>query len=81
MPMKHRQLIEAVEAIPSVRELADRQAYNAVLDAITDFRAVHYSWAQGYINRRTDDPRGTGGTPYMEWLQQLIEETRSFRIV
>jgi indoleamine 2,3-dioxygenase len=81
MPAEHRHVIEAVEAMPSIRELADRQAYNAVLDAIADFRTVHYGWAQEYINRWTDDPRGTGGTPYMEWLQQLIEETRAFKIV
>jgi indoleamine 2,3-dioxygenase len=81
MPTEHRQLIEIVEAMPSVREFADRQPYNAVLDAMADFRTVHYGWAQEYINRRTDDPRGTGGTPYMKWLQQLIEETRSFKIV
>jgi indoleamine 2,3-dioxygenase len=48
---------------------------------MADFRAVHYGWAQEYINRRTDDPRGTGGTPYMEWLRQLIEETHAFKIV
>jgi indoleamine 2,3-dioxygenase len=81
MPTEHRQLIEIVEAMPSVREFADRQPYNAVLDAMADFRAVHYGWAQEYINRRTDDPRGTGGTPYMEWLRQLIEETHAFKIV
>jgi indoleamine 2,3-dioxygenase len=81
MPAEHRQLIETVEAMPSVRELANRQAYNAVLDAIADFRTVHNGWAQEYINRWTDDPRGTGGTPYMEWLQQLIEETCAFKIV
>ena len=67
--------------MPNIRELADRQAYNAVLDAMADFRSVHYGWAQEYINRWTDDPRGTGGTPYMEWLRQLIEETRAFKIV
>jgi indoleamine 2,3-dioxygenase len=80
MPAEHRQLIESVEAMPSIRELAEPQAYNAVLDAIADFRTVHYGWAQEYINRRTEDPRGTGGTPYMEWLKQLIEETRAFKI-
>jgi len=80
MPAEHRQLIESVEAMPSVRELAEPEAYNAVLDAIADFRSVHYGWAQEYINRWTDDPRGTGGTPYMEWLKQLIEETRAFKI-
>jgi indoleamine 2,3-dioxygenase len=46
---------------------------------MADFRAIHYGWAQEYINRRTDDPLGTGGTPYMEW-QQLIEETRAFNL-
>lgn len=81
MPAEHRLVIEAVEAMPSIRELTDQKAYNAVLDAIADFRSVHYGWAQEYINRWTDDPRGTGGTPYMEWLQQLIEETRAFKIV
>jgi indoleamine 2,3-dioxygenase len=81
MPPEHRQLIEAVEAMPSFRSLADKQPYNAVLEAMAGFRAVHYGWAQEYINRRTDDPRGTGGTPYMQWLDQLIEETRAFKIV
>lgn len=81
MPTEHRQLIETVEAMPNIRELADRRPYNTVLDAMADFRAVHYGWAQEYIDRRTDDPRGTGGTPYMEWLRQLIEETRAFKIV
>jgi indoleamine 2,3-dioxygenase len=80
MPAEHRQVIEGVEAMPSIRELADRRPYNAVLEAMADFREVHYGWAQDYINRWTDDPRGTGGTPYMEWLRQLIEETRAFKI-
>jgi indoleamine 2,3-dioxygenase len=48
----------------------------AVLDEIE----VHYGWAQQYINRQTDDPRGTGGTPYMHWLRQLIDETRAWQI-
>jgi indoleamine 2,3-dioxygenase len=26
------------------------------------------------------DPRGTGGTPYMQWLAQLIAETRAHKI-
>ena len=81
MPTEHRHVIEAVEAMPSIREQADRQAYNAMLDAMGDFREVHYGWAQEYINRWTDDLRGIGGTPYPEWLRQLIEETRAFEVV
>ena len=80
MPAEHRALIAAVEAMPSIRAMASKQNYNAVLDAMAEFRSVHYGWAQEYINRRTDDPRGTGGTPYMQWLKQLIDETLAFKI-
>jgi indoleamine 2,3-dioxygenase len=80
MPAEHRALIAAVEAMPSIRAMTSKQNYNAVLDAMAEFRSVHYEWAQEYINRRTDDPRGTGGTPYMQWLKQLIDETIAFKI-
>ena len=80
MPPEHRSCIEAVEAMPSIRGLAAKETYNAILDAMAEFRTIHYGWAQEYINRRTDDPRGTGGTPYMQWLDQLIQETLAFKI-
>jgi len=80
MPFEHRTLIERVEAMPAVRDLAGKEPFNAILEAITEFRSIHYGWAQEYINRWTADPRGTGGTPYMQWLDQLIQETRSFKI-
>ncbi|MBV8135721.1 MAG: hypothetical protein JO121_08820 [Deltaproteobacteria bacterium] len=79
MPAEHRRLLETVESMPAVRTFASKQNYNAVLDAMAEFRSVHYGWAQEYINRWTDDPRGTGGTPYMKWLKQLIDETLAFR--
>jgi len=75
MPLEHRQLIEKVEAMPDLKPLAGHDEINAVLAAMADFREVHYGWAQQYISRWVDDPRGTGGTPYMQWLKQLIEET------
>lgn len=80
MPSEHRMLIQRVWALPNIRGIASKQSYNAVLEAIAEFRSIHYGWAQEYINRWTNDPRGTGGTPYMQWLNQLIEETRSFKI-
>ena len=43
------------------------------------FRRIHYGWAEEYINRWTDDPRGTGGTPYMQWLKQMLLETEAHR--
>ncbi|HYE36033.1 hypothetical protein [Methylocaldum sp.] len=80
MPVEHRRLIEEVEAMPSVRHLRYKEPFNAILEGIASFRRVHYGWAQEYINRRTDDPRGTGGTPYMEWLQQMLTETEAYRL-
>jgi indoleamine 2,3-dioxygenase len=80
MPAEHRRLLEMVESMPSVRRFASKQNYNAILDAMAEFRSVHYGWAQEYINQWTDDPRGTGGTPYMKWLKQLIDETLAFKI-
>jgi indoleamine 2,3-dioxygenase len=80
MPPADRQLIADVEAMPSPRDLADADSYNDVLEAMATFRETHFGWAEEYINKRVDDPRGTGGTPYMEWLRQLIDETRSLKL-
>jgi len=80
MPFEHRTLIDRVQAMPAIRGLASKEPFNAILEAIAEFRSTHYGWAQEYIDRWTTDPRGTGGTPYMQWLDQLIQETRSFKI-
>lgn len=80
MPADHQSFIRQVEQMPDLRHQCDRDAYNGILDAMATFREVHYGWAQRYINQWTDDPRGTGGTPYMKWLQQLINETLSHMI-
>src|SRR5262245_28164470 len=80
MPEAHRQLIAEVESMPSPRDLAQADSYNDVLDAMATFREMHFGWAEEYINKRVDDPRGTGGTPYMVWLRQLIDETRSHKL-
>jgi indoleamine 2,3-dioxygenase len=79
MPAEHRAVIDEIEAISDFRDLADAGPHNAVLDAMAEFREVHFGWAQEYINKYTDDPRGTGGTTYMHWLRQLIDETLRWR--
>jgi len=79
MPASHQALIRSVEAMPSLKQVADKSAFNQVLEAMANFRDVHYGWAQEYIARRTPDPIGTGGTPYMIWLKQLIDETRQWQ--
>jgi indoleamine 2,3-dioxygenase len=80
MPPEHRALIEEVQQMPSVRDLADKEPYNTVLEAMATFREIHYGWAHEYIQKRTTDPRGTGGTPYLQWLQQLVNETRAHQL-
>lgn len=79
MPPRHGELIAEIEAMPSIRDTADPAAFNDVLEQMAAFRETHYKWAHEYINRWTDDPRGTGGTPYMSWLKQLIDETRAHK--
>lgn len=81
MPAAHRALLEELEQAPSIKPFADNERYNGVLEAMATFRETHYGWAQEYIHRRTEDPNGTGGTPYMKWLKQLIDETRAHKLV
>jgi indoleamine 2,3-dioxygenase len=76
MPAGHRELIAVVQRLAPLRPLADKEPYNDVLEAMAAFREIHLGFAQEYINKRVSDPRGTGGTPYMRWLAQLIRETR-----
>lgn len=80
MPAKHREVLAEIDAMPDIRDMAEPEVFDEVLEAIASFREVHYEWALEYIHRRTDDERGTGGTPYAKWLKQLIEETRQHKI-
>jgi indoleamine 2,3-dioxygenase len=79
MPAEHRAFLRRVEAMPPPRDLADKALFNEALEALATFRETHLSFAHEYIARRVEDPRGTGGTPYLEWLGQLIAETRSYK--
>jgi len=78
MPVEHRELIEKIEQMPSIKETAEQEIFNQILDAMATFREVHYHWAIEYINRPSKDQIGTGGTPYVQWLKQLIDETRAY---
>jgi indoleamine 2,3-dioxygenase len=77
MPRAHRELIEQVERLPDIRGCLDKATYNEALEALASFREQHFEFARRYIAAHVRDPRGTGGTPYLEWLNQLIDETRA----
>jgi indoleamine 2,3-dioxygenase len=80
MPREHRELIEQVERLPDPRGRVEKAPYNEALQALASFRETHLEFARRYIAAHVRDPRGTGGTPYLEWLSQLIDETRAHMI-
>jgi indoleamine 2,3-dioxygenase len=80
MPREHRALIDEVSKLGSWRPFAEKEVFNNVLEAMATFREVHFGFANEYIHKRVTDPRGTGGTPFMQWLRQLIDETRAYKI-
>lgn len=90
MPREHRAFIDALEQGPSVREYVIahrmeqpslRDAYNACIHWITEFRAKHLEYAARYIHQQSqrdlDNPTtvGTGGTPFMPYLKKHRDET------
>jgi len=81
MPAPHREFIRAQ---PSVRDFVKSQrkklgeAYNACLTELIAFRSRHFEYAVNYIEKKVDNPIATGGTPYVPWLKQLIDETKEF---
>ncbi|MGR9035858.1 MAG: hypothetical protein ACU83O_04615, partial [Gammaproteobacteria bacterium] len=79
MPKRHRLYIEQVAAMPSIKRAEYREPFNAILDNLIEFRKIHYGWANEYIHKRVKDPRGTGGTPYMQWLNRMILETEAYK--
>jgi indoleamine 2,3-dioxygenase len=80
MPREHRALIEHVERLPDPRGQIDKAPYNDALEALATFRETHLEFARRYIAAHVRDPRGTGGTPYLEWLSQLTDETREHMV-
>lgn len=79
MPCSHRALIARTAAVTNIKAIADADIFDRVLESLAVFREVHYGWATTYIDQHVADPRGTGGTPFMLWLKQLIDETRRYK--
>lgn len=81
MPADHRKFIEWVAGTPSIRQFVMKNkgdlagAYDYCLLELLAFRGKHLEFADTYINQKVADPTGTGGTPYMQWLSQLRDET------
>lgn len=93
MPPAHRRFIEAVESRSTVRETvlqsgdsALRDAYNACVENIQRFRALHLEYAAIYIyKQQAKDPKnptrvGTGGTPFMKYLKKHRDESGAHKV-
>jgi len=79
MPRPHREFIEAQKA-SRIRQACTqsdllRDAYNHVVRQVITFRRAHLYYAKTYIFAKSTTPTGTGGTEYMRFLSQLIDET------
>jgi indoleamine 2,3-dioxygenase len=83
MPKPHRDFIRSQ---PSVREFVVKNktqlgdAYNACLNELIAFRTRHFEYAVNYIEKKVDNPIATGGTPYIPWLRQLIDESKEYYV-
>ena len=53
------------------------EVYNDCLRNMLAFRQMHLHYATTYIAEKVTNPLGTGGTIFMDWLGQLVQETES----
>ncbi len=95
MPPVHRRFIEVVERGPSIRAYVERNMdthpdlkvlRNECLDRLWEFRSQHLKYAGGYIARQSETGhanstvRGTGGTPFMQYLKKHCDDTLAAKL-
>jgi len=73
--MKHTCIREFVSA--NVHNSVLAEAYNECLRQVLAFRKLHLHYATIYIANKVLNPVGTGGTIFMDWLSQLVQETEA----
>lgn len=83
MPQSHRQFIRELEARSRVRDFIVwrapylAKAYNSCVDKICDFLDIHFGYAVSYIFKQTTNPKGTGGSDFMKYLKNRLDERRN----
>lgn len=89
MPRPQRQFVEDIERTSRVRERAERgtpalrDAYNAAVATLEQFRRAHMQLAHDYILRPAGslaDAQGTGGTALTAFLRGAHESTSTSRL-
>jgi indoleamine 2,3-dioxygenase len=84
MPKPHREFIAAMGntcirafVVENAQNSALSEAYNECLRNVLAFRKLHLHYATTYIANKVMNPVGTGGTIFMDWLSQLVQETEA----
>lgn len=95
MPSQHRALLSQLARGPALRSYIIKQrhqssalvdAYNACVLGMEQFRALHLQYAARYIHQQAQSNSanptdiGTGGTPFMRYLDKHKRESRQFLI-
>lgn len=90
MPPAHRRFVDDCERLSTVRSFvakagngALRDAYNAALEGVTQFRTLHVRLAHDYIAKPSGlnpDTKGTGGTSFVDFLRDTRRETIDSRV-
>lgn len=82
MPVTHRNWLDTIAEGKNFRDYAIKlglkEQYNQCVSRLFDFRNKHLEYAINYIQKKVADPKGTGGTPYIKWLSDLVNETKEF---
>ncbi|MEZ4727178.1 MAG: hypothetical protein R3E79_08610 [Caldilineaceae bacterium] len=90
MPVQDRAFLTTLERGPAVRTYVAaqngrkpwlRDAYNACIEKLQQFRQLHIEYAARYIIKPAQGAKqgevGTGGTPFTVYLKKHIQETKS----
>jgi indoleamine 2,3-dioxygenase len=88
MPREHREFLEALQTLPSLRDLVDRQkgnkalqdAFERVLDRFLQWRTKHVAIVTRYIVQpaaalKRQEEKGTAGSSPIPFLKQYRDET------
>jgi len=81
MPKEHAEIIRGTRSLRDDLWTKERkEVYNECINQLVIFRTKHFEYAVNYIEKKVNNPTGTGGTPYIPWLKELVEETKEYFI-
>jgi len=92
MPFEHRQLLNGLDKWSSQENMTNKRKniskssldlLDEIVSGVKSFRNTHLSFARDYIHTQSEDAQtnsysvGTGGTPFMQYLEKHLDETVS----